>query len=285
MNTKTNTWLRAIRLTPRILILGIAAAMMPIQSTLAADFASTQPAPRIEDWQRRYKEIDQSLDQSKDLQQVKLLFVGDSITHFWLLGDSPWFKNKQYGRKVWDGAFGKPGTANYAFNLGVTGDRIEHVLLRLAPKSQNGMGQLDNPRLAPEFIVLLIGINNTYAAEEPVVESVFQGVRAVIARLHQARPSARLIVQSLLPTNDPEKNREVVQPINQRIVKLLETPAVSSFSAYLNLYPAFVDTAGTQIPDYFADGLHPNEAGYRVWRDQLLPFIDAQRSRALRSPR
>ena len=28
----------------------------------------------------------------------------------------------------------------------------------------------------------------------------------------------------------------------------------------------------------FTDGLHPNEAGYRVWRDRLLPFLDEQRA-------
>jgi lysophospholipase L1-like esterase len=28
-----------------------------------------------------------------------------------------------------------------------------------------------------------------------------------------------------------------------------------------------------QISKLFTDGLHPNEAGYIVWRDRLVPFL------------
>jgi lysophospholipase L1-like esterase len=46
----------------------------------------------------------------------------------------------------------------------------------------------------------------------------------------------------------------------------------------LDLYPAFVDGQGKQDPRRFVDGLHPSEAGYRVWRDRLVPALVAARA-------
>lgn len=35
---------------------------------------------------------------------------------------------------------------------------------------------------------------------------------------------------------------------------------------------------GRQIEACFNDELHPSEAGYRVWRDQLVPFLARARA-------
>jgi glycosidase/lysophospholipase L1-like esterase len=243
----------------------------------AAEFGSTKPTARTEHWQRRAIEIDAHLRSAQDLGAIKLLFVGDSISDFWLLDDNPWVKGQKFGRQVWTESFGGSQPENHALNLGISGDRIEHVLKRLAPRAEGGDGQLDNPALNPEFFVLLIGINNTWAAEEPVADSVFEGIRAVIARLHQARPSAHIVLQSLLPTHEPAKNAAVVVPVNKRLEALAASPANASYLSYLNLYSGFVDARGHQIDSYFNDGLHPNAAGYRVWRDQLVPFLQQAR--------
>ncbi|MBP6484073.1 MAG: hypothetical protein KA254_05555 [Rhodoferax sp.] len=87
----------------------------------------------------------------------------------------------------------------------------------------------------------------------------------------------------MLPTNDVSKNRDVVGIVNQRLVKLASSPEFSGFTRYLDLYPAFTDAAGMQLPHYFTDGLHPNQVGYSVWRDQLLAFLKAERAASLRS--
>jgi hypothetical protein len=34
---------------------------------------------------------------------------------------------------------------NLALNIGISGDRTEHLLLRILPKAQGGLGQLDAP--------------------------------------------------------------------------------------------------------------------------------------------
>lgn len=262
-------------------LLGLAAVVLSMgwvgNGVFAADFASTKAVARVEHWQRREAQINAYIRDSKDLKSVKLLFVGDSITDFWLFDDNPWVSGQKYGRPIWNESFGKPGSENFGFNIGISGDRIEHVLYRILPKANGGLGQLDSPDLNPEFIVTLIGINNTWAAEAPVADSIFEGVRAVLGALHERKPKARIILQTLLPTNDQIKNRDVVRPVNLRLRQMVSGPPFSDFISLLDLYPAFVDASGVQVSSYFTDGLHPNLDGYRVWRDQLVPFLQEAR--------
>ncbi len=243
----------------------------------AGPYASTLPAPRVEYWQHRQAAIDTALRDSASLAAVRLVFVGDSITDFWLLGDNPWVKGQKNGRRIWDESFAGLQPDNRALNIGISGDRTEHLLHRLAPAAAGGLGHLDPAALKPEFLIVMLGINNTWAAEEPVADSVFEGVRAVLLRLHERQPGARTVLQSILPTSDPAKNAEVVRVVNQRLAALAASPAWAGHTVWLDLYPGFVDAAGVQIAGLFNDGLHPNEAGYRVWRDRLLPFLAEQR--------
>jgi hypothetical protein len=54
----------------------------------------------------------------------------------------------------------------------------------------------------------------------------------------------------------------------------------AGFTNWLDLYPAFLDAQGKQDPRLFVDGLHPREAGYRVWRDRLIQAKAAARTSA-----
>lgn len=257
-----------------------ACAGLGAHSAVAADFASTRPAPRIEYWQQRQATIDAQVADADRLRAVKLLFVGDSITDFWLLGDDPWIPGRLHGRAIWDTAFGGTVPENLALNIGISGDRTEHLLHRILPKAQGGLGQLDNPALAPEFIVLMVGINNSYAAEPPVADSVYAGVLAVARALHARQPGARLLLQSILPTSEPARDDAVVKPVNARLAALARSAEFAGFTTWLDLYPAFVDAQGRQQARLFVDGLHPSEAGYAVWRDRLLPALAAARAAA-----
>lgn len=248
------------------------------EETRPAGFISTRPAARIDYWQQRQADITAELKERKDLAAVRLVFLGDSITDFWHLGPNPWFPAQQCGRAIWDESFAGRPPENLAINLGISGDRMEHVLFRLLPQSAGGLGHLDAPGLQPEFIVLMIGINNTWAAEEPMAESVFAGIRAVLAAVHERQPRALVILQSLLPTNDEAKNRDVVRPVNRRLVELVAGEPCRAYTRYLDLYSSFVDDKGRQLSQHFNDGLHPSESGYRVWRDQLVPFLNRLRA-------
>lgn len=66
---------------------------------------------------------------------IKLVFLGDSITERW----------KTHGAEVW----AKHYAHRHAYNYGIGGDRTEHVLWRI------GQGEFDN--VHPDLIVLMIG--------------------------------------------------------------------------------------------------------------------------------
>lgn len=260
-------------------LLAAGAAFCP-PGAAAAEFASTRPTARVEYWQQRQAAIDERLADAASLRAVKLVFVGDSITDFWLLGDDPWIPGRMHGRPLWDDSFSGTPPRNLALNIAISGDRTEHLLHRILPRSQGGLGQLDAEALAPEFFVLMVGINNSYAAESPVADSVFEGVRAVMRSLHARKPGARLVLQSILPTAEVSRDEAVVRPVNARLAALATSPEFAGFTTWLDLYPAFVDAQGRQEVRLFVDGLHPSEAGYRVWRDRLVPALEAARAAA-----
>ena len=241
-------------------------------------FVSESPLRRVEYWQLRAEAINAELENRTALPAVKLVFLGDSITDFWQLGDNPWVRGQRFGIDSWKPAFVEGLPENKALNMGISGDRTEHVLHRIQPKAEGGMGQLDAAELNPEFIVLMIGINNTWAQEDPVVDSVVAGIASVVDAVHTRKPNARIILQSLLPTHEAERNRDVVLPVNSRISALVGQNPYSAYVTYLNLYPLFTDAGGLQKKEFFvSDGVHPNDAGYRAWRATLLTFLDSQR--------
>jgi len=269
MTTTSNTpWLAALLLASTSLL---------APGARANDFASTRPEARVEYWQKRQATIQAQVADTAGLRAVKLVFVGDSITDFWLLGDNPWIPGRMHGRRIWDESFGGAVPENLALNIGISGDRTEHLLFRILPKSQGGLGQLDTQALAPEFFVLMVGINNSYAPEAPVADSVFEGVVAVMRSLHARKPGTRLVLQSILPTSEPARDDAVVKPVNARLKALAKSPEFASFTTWLDLYPSFVGAQGRQDARLFVDGLHPNEAGYRVWRDRLVPALASAR--------
>ncbi len=263
----------------RLGMLAILASCAMLAGPATADFKASRPEPRTEHWQLRQAAIGEALRTRTDLAAVKLVFVGDSITDFWLLAEDPWVKGQRLGRSVWNESFSGSKPDDLAFNIGISGDRTEHLLHRLLPAAQGGLGHLDAPSLNPDFFVLMIGINNSWDPEEPVVDSIFEGVRAVLDALHARRPAARIVLQSLLPTTEADRNAQVVLPVNDRLERLARTAPFARYTAWLDLYPAFVDTKGMAVPALYADDVHPNESGYRVWRDRLVPFLQSLRSR------
>lgn len=275
MPSRLDDFMRCVR---RLLTL-VVMAWVAMPATAQHVFRSSQPAPRVEYWQQRLTTIDRELADRASVEAARLLFLGDSITDFWLLGKSPWHKNVSYGRVLWDESFGTDAGPNRAINLAVSGDRTEHVLHRIRSRQDGGLGQLDAEGLDPEFVILLVGINNSWMPEEPVVDSIVQGIQAVIAAVSAKLPKARIVVQTLLPTGEAGRNDDIVEPVNRAIMALAAQPEHASRLSVLDLHAVFIDRSGRQITSFFVDGLHPNEAGYRAWRDRLVQHLRREKTR------
>jgi lysophospholipase L1-like esterase len=263
------------RFWPRNLLLALALSTPVIAAAqAAARFNSERPIARVDYWQKRATDIDQAMSSKRSLSSFRVVFIGDSITDFWHLDANPWFPGKYCGWSIWQESFGGAVPTQKALNLAVSGDRIEHVLHRLLPKAKGGEGWLDRRDLQPDTIFVMLGINNSFDAESPATDSIFRGVVATVEQIRARKPTARIVIQSLLPTDDSAKNRDLVLPVN---VRLQAYAASADNVGYLDLYPAFVDDKGAQLRDLFNDSLHPSREGYRVWRDLLVAFLQSEK--------
>ena len=207
------------------------------------------------DWLRnRHETIAKTLADSAELGKNDVVFVGDSITQGW---------NEQ-GLDVWNQSFaGKPWKG---LNLGVSGDRTDHLLFRLQSKEDGGAGNLTDPAINPKVIVLMIGTNNLFTHAP---EQIIAGILSCKTRLQKLRPEARIVLCSVFPVKDPAMNRNAVNIVNSSLRKMHMPPAVF----WLDLHSHFVDEGGLQKAGLFKDNVHLNTAGYQQWHDLLAPAI------------
>lgn len=189
-------------------------------------------------------------------QAIDFLFFGDSITHWW---DVATF-------------FGHTG--NTVANRGIGGDTTGHALRRFCA---------DVTQLSPRHVIILIGINNTWAMDEwlpkdrKTTEEIFREVTSdVEAMMRMAlEQQIRPVLCSLLPTRmeryarNKERN-ELVLRINQAFL----TSAARDGAIYVDYHSRMTDPDGTTLREDLADdGLHPHILGYQIMagvlRDQL----------------
>jgi lysophospholipase L1-like esterase len=65
-----------------------------------------------------------------------------------------------------------------------------------------------------------------------------------------------------------------VKPVNAALAAFASASPQSAYVRYLDLYPTFLTPDGQQNRAFFMDAVHPDEDGYRAWRDRLVPFLD-----------
>lgn len=232
-----------------ILRLGIFSALFCAISIFAENTA-TIPVPRDANWVKRHEGFVEEARAKKD--KVDLLFIGDSITDGW----------RGKGKATWENYY----ASRNALNLGIGGDRTQHVLWRL----QNG--EVDG--LKPKVVVLLIGINNTSkerdGSERNTAPEVIEGVTAVVKEIQDRMPKAKLLLLAVFPykqAGDPMRDKVAV--INAGISKLGKNKRVT----FLDINQKFLEPDGTLPTDIMPDLLHPNEKGYEIWAEAMEPTL------------
>jgi len=174
----------------------------------------------------------------------EVVFIGDSITQGW--GDE--------GREVWQRHYGKV----HAVNLGIGGDRTEHVLWRLQ------QGALDG--LAPKVTVLMIGTNNAgQRAEGP--ETTAAGVKRLLDEIRQRLPGTQVLLLAIFPRG--EKPDDFLRGINERVNKIIAGYADGRTVHYLDINGALLERNGALSRDVMPDHLHPNAKGYAIWQREM----------------
>jgi lysophospholipase L1-like esterase len=175
---------------------------------------------------------------------INLVFVGDSITDGWRGG----------GKSVWAKDFAKLG----ALNLGISGDRTEHVLWRM----QNGELEGYKARL----FVIMIGTNNGGDSAEDVAS----GIEAIIKEIKAKQPQAKVLLLGIFPRGEkPNPGRAKNEKVNEIIAKWDDGKTLK----YLDIGDKFLTADKTLTKEVMPDALHPNAKGYEIWGEAVLPTI------------
>ncbi len=210
---------------------------------------STTPARRHAYWTKDWWDERFAHNQARLKQgNVQLLMLGDSITEGWDKG----------GRALWDERFEPLG----AVNLGYGGDRTEHLLWRL----QNG--ELDG--ISPKAAVVMIGTNNTGLRRDGPAMTV-AGIRAVLDELRARQPQMKILLLGIFPRDAQPgtEARRINQAVNDRIAEFADGEHIF----YQDIGDQFLDSEGRLSADIMPDYLHPNEQGYQIWADALMPLV------------
>ena len=187
-----------------------------------------------------------------------LLFIGDSITHFWggAPVDEPHRDILQKSPETWNLC-----TAGMrAVNLGFGYDRVENALWRLRH------GELDGAEDNAVCVVLL-GTNNL---AENTDGEILEGIRAVCREITGKLAKAVIILQGFYPRNSArEGTAERIAGINL----LLNRLAAEENFIYTEPGRVMANSDGYVPEELSSDGLHPSAAGYARIAAVLAPVI------------
>ncbi len=160
------------------------------------------------------------------------------------------------GRTVWEKFYGQRN----AVNLGIGGDRTQHVLWRL----QNGNLEGISPKLA----VVMIGTNNS-GSNTP--QQIADGIKAILDELHKRCPKTKVLLLAIFPRGETpdDARRKVNEAANQIIAKYADNQRVF----YLDIGPKFLAEDGTLSREIMPDLLHLNQKSYTIWAESIEPLV------------
>ncbi len=225
----------------------------PIANTANdAGFAKVTTAALNNQWASRIKEKQAQVD--KEAKDIKLLLIGDSITHFW----------ENAGKSVMDSNFGK----YHPLNLGFAGDRTQHTLWVL------DKCDILN-KIKPQLVTIMIGTNN-FGAHEGGVEATAEGIRQIVLSVRRQLPDAKIVLYGIFPRGSmfsqeyrPEFKQEI-DGVNAIISKFADNKNVF----YEDLGPKFLNEKGELTREIMNDRLHPTAKGYEIWADSIRPYAE-----------
>jgi len=201
-----------------------------------------KPVPRDGNWMKRHDSFNERVKKGN----VDLLLIGDSITQGW----------EGSGKAVWE----KYYTPRNAVNLGIGGDRTQHVLWRLDNGNIEG--------ISPKAAVLMIGTNNSGSNSSA---QIADGVEAIVKKLRTKLPKTKILVLAIFPrgADANDAKRKINIGANEKIAKLADGEMVH----YLDISSKFLNADGTLSKEVMPDLLHLNEASYKTWAEATEPKL------------
>ncbi len=246
-------------------LLLLAAVALPL--TLSAQIVDDYNPPRaqccllgtaqtlanaLQDWNQmgRYHADNEKL-KAQPTDPARVVFFGDSITDGWKLANS--FPGKPY------------------VNRGIGGQVTSQMLVRM---------YADVIDLKPAAMTLLAGTNDIARNNGPVTLEMIEENTMAITELAQAH-GIKVILCSVTPIADYGRAKMSEGRPPSDILKVnawMKAYAAKVGAIYADYFSALVDDKGMMKPGISADGLHPNEEGYKL----MAPVVQAAIDQALK---
>ena len=207
------------------------------------------------DWQKRHEAV----MEVKARINPDLVFIGDSITHFF--AGEPNEPSRNRGAEAMKTLSDKP-----VLNLGFGWDRTQNVLKRLE------LGELDGVK--PKAVVVHIGTNNlagTKNARANTPAEIAEAIGVILDRVREKCPTARIILMKVFPRGEKADNamRAKIAEINQGLDKYASRPNL----VLLDITSKLTNADGSIAKDVMGDFLHPTAKGYAIWAEALKPLL------------
>ncbi len=175
---------------------------------------------------------------------IDVVFMGDSITHFW--------EDK--------------GKAQYAtltntysvLDIGYSGDRVENLIWRMKN------GELEGYQA--KCLMLMIGTNNWDSNPEEVAA----GIKEVLKIAAEKQPQAKVLLLPIFPRGAEAKDGHRAK--NMKTNEIIKSYADGKKVIWVDFNDKFLDEKGDTLP-FMDDRLHPNSKGYDIWLEAIKPYL------------
>lgn len=126
----------------------------------------------------------------------------------------------------------------------------------------------------PKKIFLLIGVNDV--SHHLTADSIVTAVENLIIKIKKETPETELFLQSWLPINNDFNRYKNMKGKEQTMLEgnvLLEQVARRQGVKWINLFPLLADRQCKLFKHMTNDGLHLNDEGYKVWREEVAKYV------------
>ena len=217
----------------------------------AARNTATTPVPQNGEWwmsrheafnERDKLAVQAQLSMGTDENRADLLYIGDSIVH----------RFENVGREVWDHYY-KP---RHGFNLGINGDRTQHVLWRLDNGNIAG--------LSPKLAIVMIGQNN---GDSNTAVEIYEGVSAIVNMLLEKLPRTKILLLGIFQRRQyPTPERKILAECNELLAREFRNHDKVTF---MDIDRVFVQHDGSILASDMPDFEHPSLVGYLKWAEAI----------------
>ena len=184
--------------------------------------------------------------------EKRVVWMGDSITDFWINNDSSFFSGKPY------------------FDRGISGQTTGQMLVRFREDVIN---------LQPGVVVILAGINDIAENNGPSkLEDVFGNIVSM-AELAKAN-HIKVVLSSILPAfSFPWRPSINPVPKVKALNEMIKDYADKNKIVYLDYFITMADSTSGLPANLSKDGVHPNLEGYKVMEPWAEKAIEAAMKR------